>query len=114
VLTIVVWAIIILTAANARSVRDSTEGEALYKAKCSSCHGISGAPTKAGARLSAADLRSDSVQTKSDQQLFDSIAHGTGHKQYPHAFVNRGITEQQIRDVVSYIRCFNRGGNSPR
>ncbi len=81
------------------------QAEETYRAQCSSCHGIDGsASTTAGKKLGAADLRSHEVQSLSDDYLFKTIAYGVGHKQYPHAFASRGLTDKQITDIVAYIR----------
>ncbi len=87
------------------SVRAAAQGEDLYKAQCSSCHGMDGGgSTSAGKKLGLADLRSRQVQGLSDDELFKTIAYGTKHKQYPHAFMSRGITQQQITDLVTHLR----------
>ncbi len=62
------------------------------------------ASTPAGKKLGAADLRSQQVQSLSDEELYKTIANGVGHKQYPHAFASRGLTQKQIADLVAYIR----------
>ena len=33
----------------------------------------------------------------SDADIYNSIAHGTQHKEYPHAFLHTGLTEEQIQ-----------------
>jgi mono/diheme cytochrome c family protein len=76
-----------------------------FKQQCSSCHGMDGsASTPAGKRLNAADLRSKAVQDLSDEEIYKTIAYGVGHKNYPHAFVKRGLTEKQVADIVVFIR----------
>jgi len=55
-------------------------------------------------KIKPADLRSEDVQKKSDEELFNSIAFGVGHKEYAHAFAERGLNRKQIAEVVSYIR----------
>jgi hypothetical protein len=62
------------------------------------------ASTPAGKRLKAADLRSKAVQDLSDEDIYKTIAYGVGHKNYPHAFVRRGLTQQQVADLVVFIR----------
>jgi len=60
--------------------------------------------TRTAQKMKVANLRSDEVQKQSDNQLFDSIARGTRHKEYPHAFKYRGLSDSQIRKLVAYIR----------
>ncbi len=87
----------------------SAQAEDIYRAQCSSCHGIDGsASTPAGKRLGATDLRSEKVQHLSDDELFATIANGVGHKQYPHAFASRGVTQKQITEIVAYIRTMSK------
>jgi len=57
-------------------------------------------------KVKPADLRSDDVQTLSDEELYKTIAYGVGHKEYAHAFAERGLTGKQIADLVTYIRKF--------
>ena len=58
----------------------------------------------ANLKIKPADLRSDAVQKLSDEELFKTIAYGAGHKQYPHAFAERGLSQKQIADLVTYLR----------
>jgi|KBSMisStaDraftv2_1062788.scaffolds.fasta_scaffold424170_2 mono/diheme cytochrome c family protein len=77
----------------------------LYDPQCSSCHAVDGSgATPAGRKLGTIDLRSKQVQSMSDQEIFESIAYGIKHKEYPHGFARRGLTTEQINDLVSYIR----------
>jgi len=83
------------------------ESATLFNESCGSCHGQDGsANTPGGKKLHAANLRSKPVQSQSDQQLYDSIATGKQHKNYPHAFLYKGMTEKQIRGLVAHIRSF--------
>jgi hypothetical protein len=54
--------------------------------------------------MGLSDLRSPQVQGLSDDELFKTIAYGVKHKQYPHAFLKRGLTEEQVTQLVSYLR----------
>jgi hypothetical protein len=44
----------------------------------------------------------------SDSDIYDSIAHGTQHKEYPHAFLHIGMAEEQIQGLVKHIRVLQR------
>ncbi|HET8824254.1 MAG TPA: cytochrome c [Terriglobales bacterium] len=78
--------------------------EAVYQAQCASCHGSDGTPTDAGKNLGAADLKSAFVQDLTNEELFNSIARTDNHKAYAHAFIRRGMTSQQIYELVKYLR----------
>ena len=46
------------------------------------------------------------MQKLSDEELFKTIAYGIGHKEYAHAFAERGMDANQIAALVTYIRKF--------
>lgn len=78
---------------------------ALYKNKCSSCHGVDGAgKTAAGKKMQTPDLRSKQIVEMSDQEMFETIGRGTKHRNYPHSFLYTGLNEQQVRSLVTHIR----------
>ncbi len=84
----------------------------LYSEKCASCHAADGSGhTAATTKMAVADLRSKPVQQMSDEDLYAATAEGKGHKSYPHAFLHKGLTEQQIRDLIKYIRTFGTDHN---
>ena len=39
--------------------------------------------------------------------LYNSIAEGTQHKEYPPAFLHTGLTQEQIQGLVKYIRALS-------
>jgi cytochrome c oxidase cbb3-type subunit 3 len=80
-------------------------GQQVYEQHCLRCHGdkLDGrGPEAQSLILLPADLRSLSSRTKSDWELLVTIAHGVMYTPM-HGFRGR-LTEQQIRDVISYIR----------
>jgi mono/diheme cytochrome c family protein len=86
-------------------------GYDIYALMCVSCHGKDGAgKTPAGQRFKLQDLRSPAVQDLSDTELYDAIATGTStkSKEYPHAFLARGLTKAEIRSVVAYVRTLKK------
>ncbi len=88
----------------------SDQAKRNFESRCAVCHVNDGSSrtNRFKERVVGADLRSEEVQKLSDAQLFDSIAYGTGHKEYPHAFFYRHVTADEIRELVSYIRTFKR------
>ena len=58
-------------------------------------------------KLTVPDLRSKRIKDMSDTDLYNSIAQGTQHKEYPHAFLHTGLTEEQIQGLVKYIRSLS-------
>ncbi len=88
---------------------DQRDGAALYKAICANCHGNDGsATTTADKKMSVPDLRSEAIQSRSDDTLFASIGRGVGHKEYPHVFLSRGMTEKDVRDLIAHIRTLRK------
>jgi len=78
------------------------EGAAdLYKTKCAACHGVDGAG-KPAAKIPS--LISDEVKAMSDADLTTAIAEGGKSKKATHAFQAKGLTPDQIKMLVSYIR----------
>jgi len=85
------------------------DSEALYTQKCANCHAKDGSGhTTATSKLAVPDLRSKRIKELSDADIYNSIAHGTQHKEYPHAFLHIGMTEEQIQGLVKYIRVLGR------
>jgi mono/diheme cytochrome c family protein len=83
------------------------DGPALFDAYCRPCHDGNGdGKTAASQRMVLPDLRSSQVQKLTDEDLFQRIGNGAHHKQYPHTFLKKGMTEAQVREVIAYIRTF--------
>jgi len=81
------------------------DGAALYKTKCAACHGadLAGKPA---AKIPS--LVSDDAKKASDADLTDMIANGGKDKKAMHAFANKGVTEDQVKMVVAYIRSMQK------
>jgi len=77
------------------------DGVTFFKAKCAACHGadLAGKPA---AKIPS--LVSDDAKKASDADLTDMIANGGKDKKPMHAFANKGISPDQVKMVVSYIR----------
>jgi len=92
-----VFAVLVLSA----PAKAADDGESTYKAQCMKCHGANGDGNGNGhaqMKIKPADLRSDAVQQLSDEELYKTIAYGVGHKDYAHAFAERGLSSKQIAD----------------
>jgi mono/diheme cytochrome c family protein len=98
-------AVLILAAAGLvfapRSTPAAEDGAALYKAKCAMCHGADATGKPA---VKAPSLVSDEAKKKSDADLTDQIANGGKEKKAAHAFSKKGVTDDQIKALVGYIR----------
>jgi mono/diheme cytochrome c family protein len=77
------------------------DGAALYKSKCAMCHGadLAGKPA-----AKAPSLVSDEAKKASDAELTEMIANGGKDKKPMHAFATKGVTPDQIKMVIAYIR----------
>lgn len=85
------------------------ESEALYSQRCANCHAKDGSGrTNLASKLAVPDLRSKRIVDMTDSDMYDSIAHGAQHKEYPHAFLHIGMTEEQVQGLVKYIRVLQR------
>jgi len=81
------------------------EGADLYKAKCAMCHGADATGKPA---VKAPSLVSEDAKKKSDAEMTDMIANGGKDKKASHAFSQKGITADQIKSLVSYIRSLQK------
>lgn len=94
--------LLVLTAAVslAGSVAFADSGEATYKAKCASCHGSAGTPSPGMAKMLGVKPVSDpAVKSMSVSEMEAVVKNGKG-KMKPVA----GLTDAQIKDVVTYFR----------
>jgi mono/diheme cytochrome c family protein len=91
---------------------DVAAGKRIYVELCKACHGLDGK----GAGVMqftppAADLTRQEVQAKLDSGLYKSIHDGrvnTAMGAWKHA-----LTDQEVRDVVSYVRTFGAAAPKP-
>ena len=83
---------------------DATEGRAIVKAKCASCHGADGSgKTGMGTKYGLRDWRSDEVQAHSDAEL-DRILHEGAGKVSASAHKSKALSADDIENVVAFIR----------
>lgn len=75
-------------------------GEAIYKAKCQMCHGVTGAAdTPAGKAMKAKPFNDPEVAKMSDSALLNVTKNGSGKMP---AYKDK-LTDAQLQQVVAYI-----------
>jgi len=99
VLIVVIAATLFLILPNLSWAAD--DGATIYKTKCAACHGVDLAGKPAA---KAPSLISAEAKKASDADLTDMIANGGKDKKAMHAFQAKGLTPDQIKMVLSYIR----------
>jgi len=77
------------------------DGASLYKTKCAACHGAD-ATGKPAAKIPS--LVSDDAKKMSDEDLNDAVANGGKAKKPGHTFSQKGLSPDQIKMVIAYIR----------
>ena len=78
----------------------SNQGQELYKANCTICHGEDGTPTPIGKRLQAPDLTSREVQSQPNAALERIMKDGKNNMP---PFGDR-LDSQQIKSLVTHVR----------
>lgn len=77
------------------------DGAALYQAKCTACHGATGAGKPA---MKGTNLLTDEVKKRTDAQLTEAIASGGPKAKSSHAFDKKGVTRDQVGLLVKHVR----------
>jgi mono/diheme cytochrome c family protein len=80
-----------------------------YVKHCSSCHAADGRGRVSSAIGKIPDLRSKTIVSLSDDELFDAIARGNRHQAYAHSFLNQGVSESELRGIEKYVRSVQSG-----
>ncbi len=79
----------------------ASAGQAIFKAKCTLCHGTDGTgKTTLGQQLKASDLRSVDVQKQPDAALKEIITHGKSNMP---GFESQ-LSGDDLSDVLTYVR----------
>jgi mono/diheme cytochrome c family protein len=81
------------------------DGAVIFKAKCSPCHGADAMGKPA---IKAPSLVGDDAKKMTDDQITDMISNGGKDKKPMHAFSKKGLTPEQIKALVSYIRSLQK------
>jgi cytochrome c6 len=79
----------------------ASDGAALYKAKCATCHGADGSgQTPVGKSMKLRDLRSADVQKQTDIELTKLISGGKGKM----PGFGKTLSTADIAAVISFLR----------
>ena len=79
----------------------ASDGAALYKSKCATCHGPDGAgQTAAGKSMKVRDLRSAEVRKQTDVELTKVIAGGKGKM----PAYGKQLSTPDVEALVAFIR----------
>jgi len=80
-------------------------GEAIYKEKCSTCHGVSGLADSGVGKIMKVKMVTDpEVRKQTEAEMIEQVRNGAGKMQ----MYRKSLTDQQIREVVDYFRTFVR------
>jgi mono/diheme cytochrome c family protein len=80
-----------------------TNGESIFKANCSACHGVPGKASFAVMTPSPGDPATDKFQLQTDGELFYKITNG----RTPMPSFKNILTDKDRWSAISYIRSFN-------
>ncbi len=93
------------------SAGSALDGKVLYEWHCVRCHGVGGwgdGPQAKELRVPPANFHNPVVQMKSDEQLLTTVEFGLVLTPM-HAWRGR-LTEQEMQDVVAYVRLLGQRG----
>lgn len=94
---------LVLLAASAVAPVLAQAGADTYKAKCAMCHGAAGmAYSGAGKAMKVKPATDPDVKKMSEAEMIAAVTNGMGKMQ---AFKGK-LTEDQIKDSVTYFRTF--------
>ena len=77
----------------------------LFKTKCAACHGADGtADTPMGKKQNIKSFKAPEVQKMTDADLSAMIATGGPNKLATHQYGSKGLTPDQIKALVAYVK----------
>lgn len=87
----------------------SADGGELFERKCSTCHGNDGkGNTAIGKKKGIRALGSPEVQAQTDSELTAQIADGGPEGDRQHAFKDKGLSREDISELVTFVRALAR------
>jgi mono/diheme cytochrome c family protein len=96
-------ALLVMVLVIALPVAVFADGEAIYKTKCTACHGPDGSgQTPVGKSLKLKDLRSPEIQNLSDAEITKALTDGKGKMPASH------LSADDIKAVIGYVRSLKK------
>jgi mono/diheme cytochrome c family protein len=77
------------------------DGAALFKAKCSICHGPKG---EGGPAMKAPSLKETALTAN---QIVEHLSKGSEHRRFPHNQPFVGVTPEQIKTLSEFVKTLN-------
>ena len=94
-------AVALCLAGSITQAQDKANGEKVYKAKCTLCHGPEGkGDTASGKATKARDICSDEVKKETDAAWTEIIVKGKNKM----PSYDKKITDTDVKDVIAYMR----------
>lgn len=94
--------LVLTVAVGATPALAASDGAAIYKAKCATCHGADGSgQTAMGKAMKLRDLRSAEVQKQTDKELYAWTADGKGKM----PGYKGKLTDEDINALVAHMRA---------
>jgi len=105
VVVVLALALAVLVMPGSAKADSGVDGAAIYKAKCSACHGVDGkGQTAMGKNMKLRDLGSGEVQKLTNAELDKIIADGKGKMP---AYKGK-LDQASIDAVIAHIRTFKK------
>jgi cytochrome c553 len=88
----------------------AADAKAVFEKDCAKCHGADGkGNTKMGQKLGAKDYTDAKVQAEmKDEKAFKAVKEGLKEKDKTLMKPAEGLTDQEIKDLVAYMRKFKK------
>jgi mono/diheme cytochrome c family protein len=80
-------------------------GASLYRTKCANCHGAKG---EGRAAIKDSSLLTAEAKQRTDAEMTEAIATGGKKKSSAHAYERKGVSAEQVKLLVQYIRELQR------
>jgi len=80
-------------------------GASLYRSKCASCHGAKG---EGRAAIKNSSLLTAEAKQRTDAEMTEAIASGGPKKSAAHAYERKGVSAEQVKLLVQYVRELQR------